>query len=644
MSWLLSTFIVGFIFANPYFSTENLAVNTTPQVVVSTPQAVLQGDETEKFEQTYPLNANGRISVDNVNGSITVDAWDKNEVRLEAVKIANSRERLAEVEIKVDAKPDSLRISTEFGRNRNWNCSGYCRLEVQYKLTVPRGAVLSEIETVNGSVTIANMTNFTKASAVNGSVKAANLRGTAHIETVNGTSEVSFERLDSSSKINLSTVNGRVNLLIPSDSDATIKAESVNGIITNDFNIPVRKGKYVGRDLYGKLGDGSVAINLESVNGGLNIKRQADGKNPKSVTNLLNMSEDAEDDEDSVSVATSVGKINKEVSKAVKESAKISVKESMKIAEKALKDNAGEIERAQREAEQAQREAEREIRNAQRDIERAQREGERVGREIARAYGQAFGANWGGFGASRIEEKTDSFPVKGTPKVTVDAKNCNVTVRGWDKDEVKYRVTKLVRGAGQPNINVTTNNTESDVTIKANVIKSTTQNDEERISLPENSVRIEVFVPKKSNLRILTDREIRVEGISGSIDLSGNEGAINVRDSDGKLKITAADAMVRVIGFTGELDSQTSDGANFFEGDFAKFNAKTVDGKIILTLPEGSNVDFQTATEIQTEGFDLNESGAENTYRIGKGGKIFNLKTDGGEIFVRNAKVLNARD
>jgi DUF4097 and DUF4098 domain-containing protein YvlB len=653
MSWLLSVVIGSLIYTSTSsfsaFTSENLVMGNTPQLVVLTPQSVLQGDETERFEQTYPLNANGRISVDNVNGSIVIESWDRNEVKVEAVKIANSRERLKEVEIKVDAKPDSLKIETEFGTwkdgNRSWNCSGYCRLEVQYKLMVPRTAMLNEIETVNGSVTISNMTNYTKASAVNGSVKATNLRGTAHIETVNGTSDVTFDRLDNSSRINLSTVNGRVNLIIPSDADATIKADTVNGSISNEFNLPVRKGKYVGRDLYGKLGDGSVKINLDSVNGGLSIKRQQDGKNIKPVTNLLPAKESDEDDEDAVSSAASVSRMNRDIAKAVKESTKVSVSESVKIAEQVRKD----VEKSMLNT--------RELQQVQREAMRAARETMRANRDM---LNQTYAASWGDFDSSRIEEQSDAFPVKGTPKVTVDARNCSVSVRGWDKNEVKYRITKLIRGAAQPDVSVSVSNTESEVMINANVGKKKAantpkppkvKNKEDEIwveaplmpTFPGTAVRIEVFVPKKSNLRILTDREIRVEGISGNIDLSGNNEPINVRDSQGKLKIAADDALVRVIGFTGEVDSRTGDGANFFEGLFDKFSANVVSGKIILTLPEEANVDIQANTKINTEGFDQTEfNGDEKRRRIGEGGTTYTLRVDDGEVLVRNAKIINS--
>ena len=45
--------------------------------------------------------------------------------------------------------------------------------------------------------------------------------------------------------------------------------------------------------------------------------------------------------------------------------------------------------------------------------------------------------------APYIEKKSNTFAVKGVPKVSIDAKGCSVKVRGWDRPEVKYVVTEL---------------------------------------------------------------------------------------------------------------------------------------------------------------------------------------------------------
>ncbi|HNU06892.1 MAG TPA: hypothetical protein PKO33_03930, partial [Pyrinomonadaceae bacterium] len=275
MSWLFSILLAGSLIA----SEPAMPETKNYQASVRESRSVVMADETERFEQTYALNPTGRVAVSNINGSITIDTWNNNQVRLEVVKTADSKERFDDVEIKIDSTPDSLTIATKYDRlknQNNWNRNG--KLLIDYRLTVPRSAVLDAIETINGTVSVVNATNVTRAKSINGHVKATNLRGTAELGTVNGTVTADFDQLAGSGRIALNTVNGQVNLTVPSDINATLKSHTLNGSITNDFGLPVRKGKWGGRDLYGKIGHGERPIELSSGNGGLTSSKAADAQ------------------------------------------------------------------------------------------------------------------------------------------------------------------------------------------------------------------------------------------------------------------------------------------------------------------------------------------------------------------------------
>jgi DUF4097 and DUF4098 domain-containing protein YvlB len=604
-------------------------------------KTVALADETERFTQTYPLNTNGRVSVSNVNGSVTIETWDRNEVKLDYVKTADTRENLAEVTVRIDARQDAFSVETDYGdwkRRNSTERRTYGKLQVEYRLTVPRGAVLNSIETVNGSVNIAGAGNLTKASSVNGEVRATNLRGTANLTTVNGTVVADFNQLQTGSRISLNTVNGTVDLMIPSDANVTIKADTVNGSITNDFGLPVRKGQYVGRDLYGKVGTGDVQIRLNSVNGGLSIKRKNDGKNVNPAINLLNMkNEDNEDWDDEGHTTKAKAPKPPKVPKPVKpviisgatgEVINRSVEEALKQAEK-------EIERMGPELEQKYAEA---IKKA--STHNSEETKARL-KDIQTKYKDAMARMPDGYyivGSPAIDKKTESFKVKGTPKVTVNAKNCAVSVRGWDKSEVSYSLVKVTRNTQNPterNSTIVVNNSESTVDIKV----STEIKTKSGIVLEDDiKMRLEVYVPKNSNLKIISDSEIRLEGVSGDIDLQGADEAINVRDADGKLRVGTADGRIRVIGFRGSFDGRTDDGMMNLEGDFQSFKALATDGTIVLTLPEDADAVVEANTEIEIEGVDLVRSNAKSkTWRVGKGGKTYRMNVTDGKVIVRSA-------
>ena len=636
MSWLYSIVFAGLLLASDGNQTPSNANHNIEPVPAS---QVVVGDETEKFEQSYPFSRNGNVSVSNVNGSIVVEAWDRDEIRLEATKIADSRETLADVEIKVNASADSFSVETDYkswkwGDKRTENRSR--KLEVEFRLSVPRTAILNEIETVNGSVSVSNFTNVTKISAVNGNVTASNLRGAANLSTVNGQVNADFDRVEAGSKISLSTVNGQVNLVLPSDVSATVKADSLNGNITNDFGLPVRKGQYVGRDLYGRIGGGESQIKLNSVNGNLSVNRKNDGRSPAPATNLLpNKKTDDDWDNDSVrNDAVKSAQIDREVAKAVRESRR-AASESMKQAHKA-------IEAVVPTLEQIKIDELKKLDNMKIDVDEQKiktdlKESLRDVQDSMETLSQAVWFQ----GSPTVEKKRNTFPVKGTPKVNIEAKGCAVTVRGWDKPDVQYVVTEVAGRRGQPAV-ITETHDSSSVTLKVVNNTSVSVSPSFGYQFSPDRVRIDVFVPRKANLKIATDGEIRLDGVSGNIELKGADESINVRDVDGSLSVLADEALVRVIGFKGDLNSQTACGDVFLEGDFKTLSAKATDGTVTLTVPNDANATFTSNTVVESEGLEVVRED-ERTWRLGKGGTKYNFDFNEGKLVVRSSDAVNTQ-
>jgi hypothetical protein len=114
----------------------------------------------EEFHQTYPLNAGGRIELKNINGFVKISTWDRPEVKVDALKYAGTRERLAEADIEVQADPGLVRIKTHY-KNRNLTFTDddwvHNPATVDYTLTVPTAANLDSIKLINGDLEISNV-------------------------------------------------------------------------------------------------------------------------------------------------------------------------------------------------------------------------------------------------------------------------------------------------------------------------------------------------------------------------------------------------------------------------------------------------------------------------------------------------------
>ena len=260
-----------------------------------------QGKVTEEFHQVYPLAAEGRIDLENINGPVHITSWDRNEVKVDAVKRAWSKKRLDEARINIDSRSDSLSIRTEYPDRDNtfWNDRHDNPASVEYTLVVPRRARLDEIKLVNGSLDIQDVAGEVHASCVNGRLQARNLEGRADLDTVNGELDASMTQLPSS--LELSAVNGTLRLTLPSDARAELEANTVSGSISNDFGLEVSHHQFVGHSMRGALGGGGTHVKLSNVNGRIEILHANDNRPLSPAKNLERKhSRDDDDDDDEI--------------------------------------------------------------------------------------------------------------------------------------------------------------------------------------------------------------------------------------------------------------------------------------------------------------------------------------------------------
>jgi hypothetical protein len=231
---------------------------------------------TETEEKTFDVNADARISLENINGDIRITGGSGDQVHLVANKKAGSQEYLDDLKVEVDADKDYIRIETRHPKSENrWFKWGDDHNgSVSYVLEVPATVNLDTISTVNGDVEITAVQGNVKAETVNGSLEALGLEGDVKLETVNGSIQAEFDHMGAGQRVSADAVNGRITLVLPADTSARVEAETVNGSINaDDFGLEAEKG-FVGRDLSGEIGGGDARISLDTVNGSIKIMKK----------------------------------------------------------------------------------------------------------------------------------------------------------------------------------------------------------------------------------------------------------------------------------------------------------------------------------------------------------------------------------
>jgi len=593
---------------------------------------------TEEFHQSYPLAAGGRLSLSNINGAVKVSVWDRAEVKVDALKRAYTAERLREAQIKVDASASRVRIETEYPESSlRWSNRDGERHEnpatVEYTLTVPRGVNIDEINLINGDLSLAGLAGPVRASSINGRVTASGLSGPVNLSVINGRLEATLDQLGNSGSVNLSSVNGPLVVTLPSDANARVRASTVHGNISNDFNLPVRVGEYVGRDLEGRIGQGGADVRLNNVNGSVQIRRAEDGRPASPVTNLLSETKgradfdrDGDDGNDGIA----------EVARAAQEAAR--------AASESIREKEEEIREAARERAEEQRDLQREAREAaraSREVERAMKEvdKDRIKEEVKAGVNNSFE------GVRSTERESNTFKVSGAPRVRVETFDGAVSVHAWDKPEVMYTAVKRASDDREmQGIKLRAQGAGSEVTIRADFDKSFARNYSDqggRVTYSSNaSAEFDLYVPRNSTLFVSTgDGRLRVDGVSGELELRTGDGAIDVTAAKGRLRAETGDGRIRVEDFEGDAEARTGDGRITLDGSFTRLAARTGDGTISLSLPEGTNATVETDGEsVSSDGVAVAESDAESRvrrWRVGGGGQVFTLHSGDGRIILR---------
>ncbi len=267
-------------------------------LAISAHAADHRGALTEEFHQTYPITSDGRIELDNINGSVHISSWDRNEVKVDAVKYADTKERLEEAKIEIESGQEYVSIRTRYpDHDHNWNWGSHNNpASVEYTLTVPRRARLDEIKLINGALDVSGISGEVRAACINGRLEAHDLGGRAKLSTVNGRMDAQFAQL-SGQDIELNSVNGSLELTIPSDSNAELEASTVSGGISNDFGLHVNHHQFVGHDLRGDIGKGGTRIHLSDVNGRIEIRHAQDGH---AVSPVKDRNHSGKDDDDEI--------------------------------------------------------------------------------------------------------------------------------------------------------------------------------------------------------------------------------------------------------------------------------------------------------------------------------------------------------
>lgn len=226
----------------------------------------------QTFEHSYPLAPGGSFLLENVNGSVQVEGWDRDEVEVEAVKTTDFEgQDLERVKIDVDSAPGHVSVHTRYPKGEG------VEVAVEYHVHVPYRVLLGCIGTVNGSVLVRGVDGGGDLHSVNGNVEVLNSAGRFSAKTTNGDLRLELRQVLDGAPMNLETVNGSVVLGLPSDAKANLRVLSMNGEFHSELPVTSTVAATPASAFRGKLGIGGGEISVRTINGGVRLILQHPG-------------------------------------------------------------------------------------------------------------------------------------------------------------------------------------------------------------------------------------------------------------------------------------------------------------------------------------------------------------------------------
>jgi putative adhesin len=245
-----------------------------------------QAAEFKEIHQTIPLDRDGRVSIDNFKGSITVKTGDEPEVRM-GVRIEpdgmatdpNEQKKVGLTDVRVSGSGSSVSIRTSYDRLKHRSLLGIFGFGrgnlplVHYTLQVPATARL-DIKDYKSSIQVTDLRGDLRLKTYKGKAEIEHLDGAADIETYKGEVRVEFARFAHASRLN--TYKGEFEVRLPKDSRFDLDADTGRrGDLDSDFSfVTASSRRHWGSrgSVSGEVNGGGPALKFTTYKGNLRLR------------------------------------------------------------------------------------------------------------------------------------------------------------------------------------------------------------------------------------------------------------------------------------------------------------------------------------------------------------------------------------
>ncbi|MGB7434426.1 MAG: DUF4097 family beta strand repeat-containing protein [Candidatus Acidiferrum sp.] len=219
----------------------------------------------QEITRTYPIAPGATFELNNINGTVRIEGWDKDQIELRAVKSTPDNISLLDlVAIDIEATATGISVSTRYPQQES------VEVAVDYVIHVPRHVQLSHVNNINGTLRISSVESLGELHTINGNIEVYESSGDMQAHTTNGNIYAELKHAADQHGAFAETTNGSVLLAIPAGLPAELEARCMNGTFSSELPM-IMTGAAQPRTVHGVLGRGGAPIHLATVNGTIRV-------------------------------------------------------------------------------------------------------------------------------------------------------------------------------------------------------------------------------------------------------------------------------------------------------------------------------------------------------------------------------------
>lgn len=249
-------------------------------------------EQTRTVERDLDPADAAKLRVSNLNGDVHVVSGAGSHVTVHATLRTRFGERHFD-RVTVDARVDGEYVIVDVNHGDGDEPVRNVRVAVDLVVELPAGIAVDAVESTNGDVALAavpgdatvtvvngdveldGVDGYVVLEATNGDVRVRNCTGIRDVALVNGALSVDLDSVRDD--VELSVVNGSIDLRVAPGIDAVLELDTLTGEIAVDADdLPLSdvsraKQGFVGREYTARIGDGGPTVEVSVITGSIDV-------------------------------------------------------------------------------------------------------------------------------------------------------------------------------------------------------------------------------------------------------------------------------------------------------------------------------------------------------------------------------------